>query len=402
MAGERRYLGIGEEAVFGTQVPATDYVDFLRAELDAPDNPFLTYEGAAGRALGVVAPGIYVPSGSIEIPVDLEKIGFFMKWVMGDFFATGTPDVAATTLAAMVSKGDNQVTVNAEAGFNVGDLVQVGDSGQEILKIQALDGGAGPTYTWTLEWAAKKDHPNAEAVQEVVAPFTHTFIPVRGAALPSFSGHIGKGVFEHNFEGGVISRLSFNVERGFLTAQMDILAKRDSKAALNTLSKTLPTSILSFRQGSLSLNTDLTGAGQATDLTSLVESYSLEMNNNVDESAGVRHGSRFAREFEVQGLDVSGSVRFAFKNTDEYERFWADAVGPQDAAAVTEFILEEKFVAGTSELSLIGTRCHWTRVSAPVQGRDRIAQEAQFVGLANSNWDNHPVNLRLKNSEPTY
>jgi hypothetical protein len=405
MAGERRYVGIGEEAVFGTAVAAVQFLDFVRAEVDVPSEPVVAFGGSANRALQRVIPGPYVPRGSLEVPVDLDTVGYFLKWALGRWMTEGTDHAvpANTTLAAAANAGDGTITVNDEAGFQAGDYVQVDavPGGEpEIVKIQALDGGAGPTYTWTLEWALKKGHPNGVAVKRAQAPFKHVFWHTADENLPSFTLRIGKQLFEHTFLGATIGQLSFSVERGFLTARMEVVARKDQKDVLDSSTKTLPASLLSFRQGQTTINPDLTGQNPGTDVTQYVESYSLEINNNVDEETGVRHGSRFPREFFLGGVDVSGSVGLAFKNTDEYERFWGGAAGPSESQ-LTEFIFEERFVEGGLYLALITTRAHYTRVSAPVQGRDRITQEVSFQGIDNSDWLG-PMTVWLNNNVPAY
>ena len=46
MAGEFRYLGVGEEGDFGTAVGASLFLDFLSTSLESPADSMIVYEGA--------------------------------------------------------------------------------------------------------------------------------------------------------------------------------------------------------------------------------------------------------------------------------------------------------------------------------------------------------------------
>ncbi len=75
---------------------------------------------------------------------------------------------ASTTLHAEVLAGAGTVTVHSETGFDVHDYVQLGSGATgEIVRIDALDGGPGPEYTWTLESPTVKAHA-------IDAPVTNT------------------------------------------------------------------------------------------------------------------------------------------------------------------------------------------------------------------------------------
>ncbi len=380
MAGEKRYLGLGEEAVFGTSVAATHFMDFMRCTLDAPSEPLLRYPGAGGRSDRVIVPGAYVPSGEVEVGVDPKVFGLPLRWGLGRWVTTGVlpGGGASTTVAVAAVAGAATLTVNTEAGFNVNDVIMV--SGTECVKIAALDGGGGPTYTWNLVGTLQKSHGIGEEVKEAVAPFTHAFYVTDMDALPSFTARVGKHYFEHVFEGATVGSLAFEVERGFLTARVGIVAERDSKEVLDGAAKSFPADLFSFREATATID--------AASVLSKVEGFSLEVNNNLDEEGGVRHGSRFPKEFPVGEASVSGRLALAFKDQTEYDRFWG-AVGAPSETDVTQYNLEVNYMCGAIpgvapaapyRIKFILPKGFHVRVETPVPGRERLVQQVSFAG----------------------
>lgn len=328
MPGERRYIGIGEETSFGTEQTSLEYLDFASAQLDVPDNPGITFEGAGGgRGLRIYEPGPYAPSGSIEVPVDMERIGWFLKSLFGQVDTTGT------------------------------------------------------------------------------GPYLHTF-DVKGSRTPDayYTIVVGKELLEQAFLGCAVSQIQFQVDREFLMATVDIVAQKDQNNSLDTASKDFPTSYATFRHHTLALDEDLSieiAETVDTDITQYVESFSMTINNNIDAASNVRHGSIFPREILYGGMDVSGSVTVAFRNLDEYERFWGASGGPEESGA-TQFVISSRFQVGSDTFELFANKARWTNVSAPVQGRDRMTQTLSFQSLWSDDSGKGPAQAFLSNSKESY
>ena len=392
MAGERRYIGISEEATFGVATDAAFYLDFLSANLDAPSEPLLFFEGAGSRGAPLVVPGPYTASGDLEIAVDPVQAIHFMKWAMGLYGRQGTDDTPPkTTLTADASAGNDAISVGDESNFAVDDYVQVNQGIYgDVVKIVALDSDSTDPYTWEIT-PLMHNQGTGNDVKRVEAPFTHMFQPTKGGNLPSFTVRVGKDFFEHVFTGATVDRLAFSVDRGILTCTVSIQAQKDFKGALNISPKTFPSNLLTFRQGTTFLD--------RVDISNSVESFALEVVNNIDAQAGVRMGSRFPREFPFGGVDVSGSLVLSFKNTDEYEKFWGAATGAVDQAPIS-FTLEQWFQSGSDRLKFILGSAYWTQVSTPVSGRDRMTQAVQFKTVEDSIWG--AVHLEATNSRVSY
>ena len=389
MAGERRYLGIREEYNFDAAMPSTVFLDFLSAGLETPSEPFIFYEGAGSRGLLLAAPGPYIPSGDLQVGVDPVEAIHFMKWGLGRYGLAGTASSPAveTTLDSEVSAGDTTVTVDDVTSLIVGDYVQIsGGIGGEVGKITAV-----ASNDITLESALLYSYADNAEVKRVVSPFTHMFRPALERTLPSFTARVGKDVFEHVFARVTIDRLSFNVERGFLTCTLSVQAQKDVTGLLNTSAKTFPRNIYTFRHATTLI--------ASIDRSSVVEGFNLEIANNVDAEAGVRFGSRFPFEFPVQGVDVSGSLALAFNDMEEYSRFWGLAGGPDEDGA-NAFKLEQQFRSGNDWLKFVLGSVYWAQISTPVSGRGRITQEVQFKAIEDSIWDT--IHVEAVNSKDRY
>jgi hypothetical protein len=89
-----RYVGFKEEASFGTEasVPmAFDMTDGISTmALDAPDDPNIAVP-TLNRFQKRHVPGFYSPDGSMEHTIDINTIGWFLKWLLGGYkFTAGS------------------------------------------------------------------------------------------------------------------------------------------------------------------------------------------------------------------------------------------------------------------------------------------------------------------------
>lgn len=83
-----RYAGFGEEAVFGTPVPAAFHVDIQSAGLDSPTDAENLFEGGLGRAYRFRKPGYYRPGGNIVYAWDVRTIASLLRWTLGGYVFT--------------------------------------------------------------------------------------------------------------------------------------------------------------------------------------------------------------------------------------------------------------------------------------------------------------------------
>lgn len=96
---DTRYVGVKEEATFGAEATGStiDLTDGLAsASLGAPKDPFITLP-TLSRFDGKHIPGYYNPDGSIEYTLDVNTIGWFLKWGLGGYKFTAGVDPAPNT-----------------------------------------------------------------------------------------------------------------------------------------------------------------------------------------------------------------------------------------------------------------------------------------------------------------
>lgn len=87
---DKRYVGFKEEATFGTEATGSviDITDGMAsAGLANPDDPNIPIP-TLGRFQGGHIPGFYSPSGPLEFSLDVNSIGWFLKWGLGGYTYT--------------------------------------------------------------------------------------------------------------------------------------------------------------------------------------------------------------------------------------------------------------------------------------------------------------------------
>jgi hypothetical protein len=89
MSGSReRYIGVAEEATYGTKI-ATDalftYLDGESVSLDAPSDQAILFQGISRISPSHACPGAYIPEGDLVMPLDANVLGFFIKWALGNY-----------------------------------------------------------------------------------------------------------------------------------------------------------------------------------------------------------------------------------------------------------------------------------------------------------------------------
>lgn len=92
-----RYVGIAIENDFGSQVMANrkKYIDSESADLDAPGDVSIMYEGMSQRAPLISARNSYSPEGSINLPLDVNMIGVLLYAALGEYYSVATVESGA-------------------------------------------------------------------------------------------------------------------------------------------------------------------------------------------------------------------------------------------------------------------------------------------------------------------
>ena len=209
--------------------------------------------------------------------------------------------------------------------------------------------------------------------------YRHTFTPRDD--LNSFQVRIGKDVFEHFFVGCMVNEIKVDVEKELAFATVSVVAQQDSKqdlvASLPVI--TYPGYIFSFGRATLTVDS----------LNASVERLSLSIKNNVDIKDTIRLDSRFAPFGNIGTREVTIDATLAFTGNDVLDRFWGGVglTGPSS----TDVLLQEVVLsfqgqpAGVTpineDLTFTLANAAITKVSRPVQKRDRIRQDINIKAL---------------------
>jgi len=391
-----RYIGFGEESVFGTLVPAVFHIDPASGTLDSPAENELVYEGGLGRGLKTHRPGPYVPQGNLEFAWDINIIALLMRLVLGNADTTDdtTPvtDEAHPTGAGETSLEftlGNDPVIPGTFLFNNATPTQVAhDNG--LGKI-VEDGASGVSGTIDYATGAVVLTGLVESMAYTAdysyGVYTHIILPRKTIENPSASIRVGKDLYEHAFAGSVLSQLVLTTEREFARASMDVLAKKDSKETLVAesnllLSQESKKRPLVFHELVFKLDT----------VQAKAESVVLTINNNGDAEGGVRLGSRFPQNIYSGNLDIGLTFNLKFEGTAEKEDFWGGATGPGECQSPVEMAASMEFIccANTDMKMVIDIpRFYFSAVPHEISGRDRIVQAITGQVLYNEtlgNW----------------
>ena len=393
-----RYVGVAPEVSFSPPnfSNTIHFIEPSSVSLDSPRGSLLFHGATGTRDLRTSAPSAYIPSGSMETVVDLDSVGSLLRGVLGLHFGVGTADTASTTLTADAAIGDTELSVGDGTGFSGDDYIQVGNSDQDPELGRVTSDGVDTTNnTLTLTEPVLKSHSSGHAVSEVTAPFTHSFKRTKEQNLPSYTYYIGSGFVERYFKGVTINRLAFTQQRELLTVSADLLAAREYQKDLATFSKSYSNDIVGLRYISY-----FQLENPFKNLKPEAEAFSIEINNNIDENSGIRFGSRFPTEFEVQGFDVTGSFTLAFRSLEQYQNFWGATDGPdEDVGTTNELTIE--WGRNSKSLRLNIPKLQYESLGAPISGRDRLTQEIGYRGLYQAGADSSVV-ATLINSIPRH
>ena len=392
----QRYVGIAPEPTFkpSTLEQVTHFIEPSSVSIDTPDSPFAFTAVANLREPRLAIPSTYIPTGSVEYSVDLDSIGSWLRGALGQYISIGTDASGASdALDGAGAARDITITLDDASAFASDDYIQIGATvadNPEIAQIASVS-----SNIVTLAHVLLRDHADGDSVLKVTSPFLHRFTRTLARNLPSFTYYVGRELFEHRFKGVTINRLSITQERDLLTSSIEILAAEESQAGINNFAKAFSSDVVGNRHVSLF---HLENPSRALMVDA--ESFSIDINNNIDEASGIRFGSRFPQEFEVTGFEVSGSFRLAFKSLQHYQDFWGNDVGPTEDASYSNELTAEWSRNG-KRLKVSVPEMLLTRVASPLSGRDRLTQEISFRALA-SPAAGSPVVVDLANNELRY
>lgn len=190
--------------------------------------------------------------------------------------------------------------------------------------------------------------------------------------LSTFHMAIGKEEFEHLFTGMAIDSLEMSYEDGFLVLSLDVVGGEDEKNPLPTVEATeLPEEVFTALDGGFTIS--------GADYTAKVEEMTLTIDNNIDVEETMPASQRFPTVITPQDLEVDLDLDITFENSDELERFWGGATGPEEGVQTSEVELD--FVGDAGEFTVDIPRAICQTYESEVSGSEPIDQSLTYEAL---------------------
>lgn len=205
----------------------------------------------------------------------------------------------------------------------------------------------------------------------------HEIYGTEDVLLPSFCSRVGKDLFEHVFSGCTMNSLEITVGDALCMATADILAKKDSKAALQTGTLLFPEEYpLAFHEATAFLI-----GTPDVEISAKVKEFTLTINNNADAGQGRHIGNRHPGRIPVNDRETSLAMTLFFEDTDMLESLWGSETGPA-ATGSTEYGLKLKIDSGDyGSLLITMPKVINTSVNQAPSGRSEMTQPVNVRAL---------------------
>jgi len=229
------------------------------------------------------------------------------------------------------------------------------------------------TIGWFLKWALgnyKFTTGGGEGLLNL-----HEFYGTESTLLPSFCARIGKDIFEHVFSGCTVNSLEINVGNELCMATVDIVAQKDSKAALEAGALQFPIEYpLAFHE----VTAFLIGGDE---ISTEIQEFTLTIANNVAADQGRHIGSRFPARVPASERQTTLSLTRFHENTDMLEKLWGAQEGPANEGS-TEYGLRLELDSGEhGKLIITMPKIINTSVQQQPSSRDMMTQPVEIRAL---------------------
>lgn len=198
--------------------------------------------------------------------------------------------------------------------------------------------------------------------------------------LPSFCARVGKDIFEHVFSGCTINSLEINVGDALCMATVDIVAKKDSKAALEVGSLLFPDEYpIAFHEVTAFLK-----GSPDVEISAKVKELTLTINNNVAADQGRHIGSRFPARVPANDRETTLSMDLFFEDTEMLESLWGASTGPSDCGSEEyglSLVLDTDPCAAFGKLVIDLPKMVNTSVTQDPSGRTEMVQSVEARAL---------------------
>ena len=374
----QRYVGIALESTFAGGALAKYFTNVRSANLETPAQRYVIFRGV-GRSPTAAVAAPFIPSGSIELPADIKKMGPLYRILAGYYGSFGTDPTAAvsTELDADVSQGSTTLGIDSETGFAVDDIVQVGSDfvDSELHEVSAVEAGE-----LTIEEGLLRGHAEDATVKKVVAPYTHFYRASQERNLPSAQIDVVKDFNSHTFKGVVANGMQASLGREFLDLSFDLLAALDEQAAPSNppAASLLAMDVYSFADVS-SVTYDPIGTGATINLTANVRESTFSISNGITEDDGIRYSSITPRAFVLGGIEATYEMVLAFRQRSELA-----ALLTAEQPGKVRLVLER---GANYSLELQLPRAYMNTIQAPLSDQAMLVTNVSFSAVTVGSMD---------------
>lgn len=178
-APAKQFLTIGNETAQGTPVVGafTQLVDSLKPKDEPKFLPDKSWRGSMGTDSYAEIAGVKQSSFAVGGPVYGDGISYFLRNILGDLAATGTPTGSGATTIATGGVAAGATTIPAVASIPNGTLLQVGTGATAEIITTGTPSGSGPynipvsVPSGGLLYA----HAASQALTPVTGPYTYAW-----------------------------------------------------------------------------------------------------------------------------------------------------------------------------------------------------------------------------------
>jgi len=232
----------------------------------------------------------------------------------------------------------------------------------------------------------------------------HEIYGNNNVVLPSFTARCGKDNFEHIFPGSVIDTLSLSVQDNLASATVGVLSQKDAKATLQQ-----PADLLLPTEYPFAFY-DFTGTINSVDKSAIIQNFTLDIANNVNQQSGRTIGSRHPRKFRAGDRVCSLSVSLDFEDLTYLEAFWGSATGPVNlGSTIIPFKINGQASATEGSIEFNFPHMVIMGIQTQPRGREAITQTLRLQAitdpdlmLADGTTEvSTDIYVKLQNDEPT-
>ena len=387
------YIGIAVQEEMGVGVAPTHYIKYSGATSQTPTQDYTRYvEGGDGQYSGFTVKHLHKPDGNFEAFARPDIAGIILGLLLGKQVSTGTATAGTdTTLSAAAARGDTTISVTSATGYVAGDFIQIGVAGS--TEVREIDSILIDDITLTAPLGMA--HDSGDAVEEVIAPVTHTLTPSEQHLLPwaTLERSIA-GVLVNRFTDVRIQSVNITGEAGQpITMAVNYRGIDEEKQVAAGTAVYESNDPFIFYQGTYTVD--------AADVSAMVTNFNMNIVNTLDEADQTDEQVRAHIPLVRRDVEISWTQKF--KDGDLYADTYLGGL-TTPAGSIAEggtFSMALAYGSGTSErgLTIAVPNVYMTRAEVELDAGSGESQQYSCEGHAFKGVGAELLTVTVKNGE---